>query len=98
MNETIQDVTTKEFDDGSPFTSVPIEVTVCVGKARPYIRDLVKLGENSVLPLDKSVEDPVDLYVGDRLIARGMLEESEKGGNGQLVVRLSEVIDLKSNS
>jgi len=98
VTENIEDPTKNGFDDDSPFTSVPIEVTVCVGKARPYIRDLVKLGENSVLPLDKSVEDPVDLYVGDRLIARGMLEESEKGGNGQLVVRLSEVVDLKSNS
>lgn len=82
--------------NASPFTSVPIEITVSVGKARPLIRDLVKLGENAVLPLDKSVEDPVDLYVGDRLIARGMLEEKDGDAVGQLVVRLTEVVDLKS--
>jgi len=52
--------------------------------------------ENTVLPLDKSVDDPVDLYVGDRLIARGMLEEKDGGSQGQLVVRVTEVIDLKS--
>ncbi|WP_299826095.1 FliM/FliN family flagellar motor C-terminal domain-containing protein [uncultured Roseobacter sp.] len=80
----------------NPFTSVPIEVTVCVGKARPLIRELVALGENAVLPLDKSVDDPVELYVGDRLIARGMLEEKEGDQNGQLVVRLTEVVDLQS--
>ncbi|MEP0050123.1 MAG: FliM/FliN family flagellar motor switch protein [Lentilitoribacter sp.] len=80
----------------SPFTSVPIEITVSVGKARPLIRDLVNLGENAVLTLDKSVEDPVDLYIGDRLIARGMLEEKEGEQMGQLVVRLIEVIDLQS--
>lgn len=79
-------------DPSNPFTSVPIEITVCVGKARPLIRDLVMLGENAVLTLDKSVDDPVDLYVGDRLIARGLLEEQD--GKGQLVVRLTEVIDL----
>lgn len=84
------------LDAENPFTSVPIEISVCVGKARPFIRDLVNLGENSVLPLDRAVEDPVDLYVGDRLIARGMLEESEKEASGQLVVRLTEVIDVKS--
>lgn len=79
----------------NPFTSVPIEITVSVGKARPLIRDLVTLGENAVLTLDKSVDDPVDLYIGDRLIARGMLEEKEGDQDGQLVVRLTEVIDLQ---
>lgn len=84
------------LDANNPFTSVPIEVTVCVGKARPLIRDLVTLGENAVLSLDRSVDDPVDLYIGDRLIARGMLEEKEGDQSGQLIVRLTEVIDLKS--
>ncbi|WP_298968629.1 FliM/FliN family flagellar motor C-terminal domain-containing protein [uncultured Roseobacter sp.] len=81
----------------NPFTSVPIELSVCVGKARPLIRDLIALGENAVLPLDKTVEDPVELYVGDRLIARGMLEENEDDQNGQLVVRLTEIIDLQAS-
>ena len=80
-------------DPSNPFTSVPIEVSVCVGKARPLVRDLVMLGENAVLTLDRRVEDPVDLYVGERLIARGMLEEKEGDPSGQLVVRLTEVTD-----
>jgi len=84
------------LDVKNPFTSVPIEITVSVGKARPLIRDLVALGENAVLTLDKSVDDPVDLYIGDRLIARGMLEEKEGDQSGQLVVRLIEVVDLQS--
>jgi flagellar motor switch protein FliN/FliY len=82
---------------GNPFTTVPIEVTVCVGKARPLIRDLVSLGENAVLTLDKSVEDPVDLYVGDRLIARGILEEQDGEGNGRLLVRLTQIIDVQAD-
>tara|TARA_R110002072_G_scaffold3206_10_gene23882 strand:- start:6781 stop:7080 length:300 start_codon:yes stop_codon:yes gene_type:complete len=84
-------------DRSNPFTSVPIEVNVCVGKARPLIRDLVMLGENAVLKLDSNVDDPVELYVGERLIARGMLEEQEDGASGQLVVRLTEVVDLQKN-
>ena len=83
------------LDPKNPFTSVPIEITISVGKARPLIRDLVTLGENAVLTLDKTVDDPVDLYIGDRLIARGMLEEKEGDQEGQLVVRLTEVIDLQ---
>jgi flagellar motor switch protein FliN/FliY len=78
----------------SPFTSVPVEVTVCVGKARPKVRDLLKIGPGGVLTLDKRVEDPVDLFVGDKLIARGELVEAEGGPEGQLAVRLTEVVAL----
>lgn len=82
----------------NPFNSVPIELSVCVGKARPLIRDLVTLGENAVLTLDKTVEDPVDIYAGDRLIARGVLEEQEDAGSKQLQVRLVEVFTVQSGS
>ena len=82
-------------DKGHPFSSVPIEITIAVGKARPLIRDLLALEQNSVLPLDKRVDDLVDLYVGDRLIARGELEEMEGANAGQLGVRLTEVADLQ---
>ncbi len=60
------------------------------------MRDLLKMRPDSVLPLDKRVEDPVELYVGDRLIARGELEELEGDAAGQLAVRLTEVADLKN--
>ncbi len=84
-------------DRANPFTSVPIEVNVCVGKARPLIRDLVVLGENALLRLDSKVDDPVELYVGERLIARGILEEQEGEATGKLAVRLTEVTNLQSN-
>ena len=44
----------------NPFSSVPIEITVSVGKARPLIRDLLKLGKNAVLVLDRRVDDAVN--------------------------------------
>lgn len=77
--------------DDHPLQRIPIEISVTVGKARPLVRDLLSLGENAVLPLDKRIEDPVELYVGDRLIARGELQEMEGGEAGQLAVRLTEV-------
>ncbi len=79
---------------GHPFTRVPIEITVSVGRARPLVRDLLALGQDAVLPLDRRVEDPVELYVGDRLIARGELQELEGEAEGRLAVRLTEVADL----
>ncbi|MFK7975703.1 MAG: FliM/FliN family flagellar motor switch protein [Halioglobus sp.] len=83
-------------ETNNPFNSVPIEVTVSVGRAKPMIRDLVMLGQNAVLELDRNVDDPVELFVADKLIARGHLEESGDEGSGKLCVRLTEIVDLKS--
>lgn len=82
--------------DTSPFTQVPIEITVSVGRARPLVRELLRLKRDAVLPLDRKVTDPVELYVGDRLIARGELTELDGEQAGQLAVRLTEVAHLES--
>jgi flagellar motor switch protein FliN len=79
----------------SPFSMVPIEITISVGKARPLIADLLKIGRDAILPLDRRVDDPVELYVGDRLIARGELQELSGDQAGQLAVRLTEVSNLR---
>lgn len=78
------------------FTQVPIEIIVAVGRARPLVRDLLRLQRDSVLTLDRRIEDPVELYVGDRLIARGTLEELEGEQAGHMAVRLTEVADLSN--
>ena len=80
----------------NPFSQVPIEITISVGKARPLVKDLLKMQNDSVLTLDKRVDDPVELYVGDKLIATGELQEMEGDQEGQLAVRLIEVADLKN--
>lgn len=80
----------------SPFTQIPIEITISVGKARPLLRDLLRLRRDAVLPLDRRVDDPVELYVGDKLIARGELTELDGDQAGQLAVRLTEVADLQN--
>ncbi|MEN9061150.1 FliM/FliN family flagellar motor switch protein [Ponticoccus litoralis] len=80
----------------TPFTNVPIEITVSVGRARPLVRELLQLNEGSVLTLDKQLDDPVELFVGDKLIGIGVLEVMEGDGAGQLAVRLTEVVDLQT--
>jgi len=83
------------MSDGTthPFTRVPIEITVSVGKAHPLISELLALKDDAVLMLDKRVEDPVELYVGDKLIARGDLPELDGGQEGQMAVRITEVTE-----
>lgn len=75
---------------------VPVEIAVSVGRARPMVRELMRLGRESVLPLDRRIDDPVELFIGDKLIARGVLEEMEGENAGVLGVRLTEIIDLKA--
>ncbi len=85
-------------DGASPFSSVPIEISVSVGRARPLIRDLLRLDEGSVLTLDRKIDDPVELYVGDQLIGTGALEVIEADGQSMLAVRLMEVADFQALS
>ena len=78
--------------DESPFAQVPIEVTVRVGRARPAVSELLAMRDGMVLALDRRIEDPVELYVGERLIGRGVLEEVPGDETGRLAVRLTEVV------
>ena len=78
---------------GKSLMGVQIEVTISVGRTRLSLSQLIKLEKESVLQLDSRIEDPVDVFVGDRLVARGELEEID-GDGGHLGVRLTEVADL----
>lgn len=73
--------------------SVPLEVVVSVGRASPSIGELLNMRRDSLLELDTKVDDPVDIMVGRRVIARGELQEIE-GEDGRLGVRLTEIVDL----
>lgn len=75
----------------SPFARMPVEVSVSVGRARPTVSQLLAFEQDSIIELDRSISDPVELYVGDRLIARGELQELDGDQSGQLAVRLTEV-------
>lgn len=80
-------------DSKGRFVHVPIEVTVSVGKARPSVKELITMVEGSILTLDRKVEDPVELYVGNGLIALGTLEELQDDKHGLLGVRIIEIVD-----
>lgn len=77
-------------------SNVPLDITISVGRARPLIRDLLRLEQGAVLSLDRRVDDPVELFIGDRLIARGELQELDGNSAGQLAVRLTEVLDIEN--
>jgi flagellar motor switch protein FliN/FliY len=50
---------------------VTLPVAVELGRARMQIQDILKLAPGSVIALDKSAGDPVELFINDRPIAKG---------------------------
>ncbi len=50
---------------------VPLQVTVRLGKSRMTIREILDLGEGSIVELDKLAGEPVDLLVNGKLVAKG---------------------------
>ncbi len=80
--------------NNSPFEDVPVQLTVSVGHARPTIGQLMSLKQDSVLTLDRAITDPVEIFIGDKLVATGILEETGDGDSRQLAVRLTDVPGL----
>ncbi len=52
---------------------IPLEVTVEIGSTEMAIEDVLKLNPNSVIELDRFVNEPIDLKVNGRVIAKGEL-------------------------
>lgn len=50
---------------------VPVKVQAVLGRARMPVGDLLRLKAGVVVELDRRVGEPVDIFVNDRLIARG---------------------------
>ncbi len=50
---------------------VPLKVRIELGRCRLSVQDVLELGRGSVVELDKLAGDPLDIYVNDRLLARG---------------------------
>lgn len=73
--------------------NVPIEVVVSVGVARPLIGDLLEMGRDHLMPIDSNIDDPVELRVKGRVIARGELTQAPEAEN-QLGVRVTEILNM----
>src|SRR4051812_18656468 len=50
---------------------VPVQVSAVLGRAKMDVGDLLKLGPGTVLELDRKVGEAIDIYVNNRLVARG---------------------------
>jgi flagellar motor switch protein FliN/FliY len=69
---------------------VELDVKIELGRTQMYIEDVLRLGEGSVVELDKLAGDPVDVYVNDRLVARGEVLVL----NDNFCVRVNDIISV----
>jgi flagellar motor switch protein FliN/FliY len=50
---------------------VPVQVSAVLGRARMEVGELLRMGPGAVLELDRKVGEAIDIYVNNRLVARG---------------------------
>jgi flagellar motor switch protein FliN len=67
---------------------LPLEVTVRLGQTRILIRDLLRLDKNSVLELTQGADDPIDIVVNDKVLARGEVVVLDD----RLGVRITDIV------
>jgi len=67
---------------------VELNVKIELGRSRMLVEDVLKLGEGSVVELDKLAGDPVDVFVNNRLVARGEVLVL----NDNFCVRVNEIV------
>ena len=72
---------------------VPVQVSAVLGRARMDVGELLRLGPGTVLELDRKVGEAIDIYVNNRLVARGevVLVEDKLG------VTMTEIIKTERN-
>jgi flagellar motor switch protein FliN/FliY len=61
---------------------IPVLVSAVLGRSTMQVSQLLKLGRGAVVELDRKVGDPIDIFVNNRLIARGevvMIDETKLG-------------------
>jgi len=67
---------------------IPVQVSAVLGKTTMRVSQLLKLGKGAVIELDRKVGEAIDIYVNNRLVARGEVVVVED----RLGVTMTEII------
>jgi flagellar motor switch protein FliN len=85
FQQVIQDAQVSSID---LLRDVDLNVKIELGRSRMLVEDVLRLSEGSVVELDKLAGDPVDVFVNDRLVARGEVLVL----NDNFCVRVNEIV------
>ncbi|MBL3284868.1 Flagellar motor switch protein FliN [Rickettsiales endosymbiont of Paramecium tredecaurelia] len=72
---------------------VPVEVSVVLGKTKISLGKMLQLKKNAVVELDRSVGEPVEVYVNDKMVAKGEIVII----NDKIGITLTEVVQSRDS-
>ena len=87
-NEVQVEMNDKSASDLAPVFDVPVNISAVLGRASMSVAQLLQLGQGSVLELDRKVGEAIDIYVNNRLVARGEVVVVDE----RLGVTMTEII------
>ena len=90
---TTSDEPEKTAVDLAPVFDVPVNISAVLGKAHMSVAQLLKLNRGSVLELDRKVGEAIDIFVNNRLVARGEVVVVED----RLGVTMTEIIKTEDS-
>ena len=90
---TTEEVGDKTAHDLAPVFDVPVNISAVLGKAHMTVANLLKLNKGSVLELDRKVGEAIDIFVNNRLVARGEVVVVED----RLGVTMTEIIKTEDS-
>ena len=68
--------------------NIPVQVSLELGKAKMDLRDLLQLGQGSVVELERMVDEPLDVLVNGALVARGEVVVVDN----KFAIRLTDIV------
>lgn len=86
--ESSKDGSGASINDLEAVYGIPVEVSAVLGKATMQVSSLLKLGRGAVIELDRKVGEAIDIYVNNRLVARGEVVVVED----RLGITMTEII------
>ena len=81
---------TRTAKDLEAVYDIPVQVSAVLGKATMQVSQLLKLGRGAVVELDRKVGEAVDIYVNNRLVARGEVVVVDE----RLGVTMTEIVKI----
>jgi flagellar motor switch protein FliN/FliY len=82
MSETEKELTLEALYE------VPVQISVVLGKTTMPLNQLLKLGKGAVIELERTVGDPIDIYVNNKMVAKGEIVVVDN----KIGVTLTEVV------
>lgn len=96
----LKDQDKNEFEPGEPMAGdvtaiydIPVNVSAVLGRSTMQVSQLLKLGRGAVVELDRKVGEAIDIYVNNRLVARGEVVVVED----KLGITMTEIVKSDRN-